>query len=68
MSVEVIINGDTFQFEQELSVVEILKELDIDVHRVVVEHNQQLIHQAQFQSQMVRASDQLELLEFVGGG
>lgn len=65
---EVIINGDTFQFEQELSVVEILKELDIDVHRVVVEHNQQLIHQAQFQSQMVRASDQLELLEFVGGG
>ena len=65
---EVIINGDTFQFEQELSVVEILKELNIDVHRVVVEHNQQLIHQAQFQSQMVRASDQLELLEFVGGG
>ena len=65
---EVIINGDTFHFEQELSIVAILKELEIDENRVVVEHNQQLIQQAQFHNQMVKSSDRLELLEFVGVG
>ena len=65
---EVIINGDTFHFEQELCIVAILKELEIDENRVVVEHNQQLIQQAQFHNQMVKASVRLELLEFIGGG
>ena len=63
-----IINGDLFTFEQEDSITSILESLELDPQRVVVEHNQSLIKQDDFDNQIVREYDRLELLEFVGGG
>ncbi|AGZ25306.1 MULTISPECIES: sulfur carrier protein ThiS [Staphylococcus] len=63
-----IINGDLFTFEHEDSITNILKSLELDPQRVVVEHNQSLIKQDDFDNQIVREDDRLELLEFVGGG
>ncbi|AGC89723.1 sulfur carrier protein ThiS [Staphylococcus warneri] len=63
-----IINGDLFTFEQEDSITSILESLELDPQRVVVEHNQSLIKQDDFDNQIVREDDRLELLEFVGGG
>ncbi|MEX2948970.1 sulfur carrier protein ThiS [Staphylococcus warneri] len=63
-----IINGDLFTFEHEDSITRILESLELDPQRVVVEHNQSLIKQNDFDNQMVREDDRLELLEFVGGG
>ncbi|MFB2004005.1 sulfur carrier protein ThiS [Staphylococcus aureus] len=63
-----IINGDLFTFEHEVSITRILESLELDPQRVVVEHNQSLIKQDDFDNQMVREDDRLELLEFVGGG
>ncbi|EEQ80875.1 MULTISPECIES: sulfur carrier protein ThiS [Staphylococcus] len=63
-----IINGDLFTFEHEDSITRILESLELDPQRVVVEHNQSLIKQDDFDNQMVREDDRLELLEFVGGG
>ncbi|MDK4213629.1 sulfur carrier protein ThiS [Staphylococcus warneri] len=63
-----IINGDLFTFEHEDSITSILESLELDPQRVVVEHNQSLIKQDDFDNQIVREDDRLELLEFVGGG
>ena len=63
-----IINGDLFTFEQEDSITSILESLELDPQRVVVEHNQSLIKQDDFDNQIVREDARLELLEFVGGG
>ncbi|MEJ7463149.1 sulfur carrier protein ThiS [Staphylococcus saprophyticus] len=63
-----IINGDLFTFEHEDSITNILKSLELDPQRVVVKHNQSLIKQDDFDNQIVREDDRLELLEFVGGG
>ncbi|NAZ94655.1 sulfur carrier protein ThiS [Vibrio toranzoniae] len=62
-----IINGDLFTFEQEDSITSILESLELDPQRVVVEHNQSLIKQDDFDNQIVREDDRLELLEFVVG-
>lgn len=63
-----IINGDTFTFDNELSIQGILDHLELDPKRVIAEHNQTLIQREDFQNQIVREDDRLELLEFVGGG
>ncbi|MDU9352620.1 sulfur carrier protein ThiS [Staphylococcus warneri] len=63
-----IINGNLFTFEHEDSITRILESLELDPQRVVVEHNQSLIKQDDFDNQIVREDDRLELLEFVGGG
>ncbi|AVQ35176.1 sulfur carrier protein ThiS [Staphylococcus kloosii] len=65
---EVMINGDTFKFGEQLTLLELLQQLEIDEQRVIVEHNSKLIKQDAFASQVVSANDKLELLEFVGGG
>ncbi|MBF7020160.1 sulfur carrier protein ThiS [Staphylococcus sp. 18_1_E_LY] len=65
---EVMINGDTFKFGEQLTLLEVLQQLEIDEQRVIVEHNSKLIKQDTFASQVVSANDKLELLEFVGGG
>lgn len=65
---EVMINGDTFEFGEQLTLLELLQQLEIDEQRVIVEHNSKLIKQDAFASQVVSANDKLELLEFVGGG
>lgn len=65
---EVMINGDTFEFGEQLTLLEVLQQLEIDEQRVIVEHNSKLIKQDAFASQVVSANDKLELLEFVGGG
>lgn len=65
---EVMINGDAFKFGEQLTLIELLQQLEIDEQRVIVEHNSKLIKQDAFASQVVSANDKLELLEFVGGG
>ena len=42
--------------------------LELDPERVIVEHNKTLIKQEDYHQHTVREDDQLELLEFVGGG
>ncbi|GAB1613513.1 MULTISPECIES: sulfur carrier protein ThiS [Mammaliicoccus] len=63
-----IINGDEFNFEQDLPVTEVLSSLELDQERIIVEFNGSLIKKENFNETIVRESDQLELLEFVGGG
>lgn len=65
---EVMINGDAFKFGEQLTLLDLLQQLEIDEQRVIVEHNSKLIKQDAFASQVVSANDKLELLEFVGGG
>ncbi|CAM4344758.1 sulfur carrier protein ThiS [Lacicoccus alkaliphilus] len=63
-----IINDETFTFEEDLTVSQLLAHMDIDADRVVVEHNGELIKKESFDSHIVKSDDRLELLEFVGGG
>lgn len=63
-----IINGDTFNFDSEQSITSVLESLELDPKRVIVEYNKTLIKEEDYDQHTVREDDQLELLEFVGGG
>ena len=63
-----IINGDAFNFDSEQSITSVIESLELDPKRVIVEHNKTLIKQEDYDQHTVREDDQLELLEFVGGG
>ncbi|MHC0552846.1 sulfur carrier protein ThiS [Salinicoccus sp. CNSTN-B1] len=62
------INGDPFTFDCEMTIEEVLASLELDVERIVVEYNDVLVKKKDFNEYIVRESDRLELLEFVGGG
>ena len=65
---EIILNGEPYQIEQPLSVVALLERLEIDARRVAVEHNLTIIKRHRFPEVVVSDGDQVEIVNFVGGG
>lgn len=62
------LNGDPHQFEQPLSVSALLAGLDIDARRVAVELNLTVVKKAAYDSAIVADGDEVEIVNFVGGG
>ena len=46
----------------------LLAELDIEPRRVAVEHNLAIVKRANYDSVIVREGDEIEIVNFVGGG
>jgi thiazole synthase len=66
--VSVTLNGKPRMVEDGLSLLELLKELDVAPSRVVIEHNREIRRKDDFAKTVVHAGDELELVYFVGGG
>jgi len=64
----ITLNGDRFELDQPLSVTALLARLDIDPRRVAVEHNLAIIRRQRFTDVILNEGDQVEIVNFVGGG
>jgi thiamine biosynthesis protein ThiS len=67
----IILNGDRHEIAgslEAISVSELLERLSIDARRVAVEHNLVVLKRAAFADTVVREGDQIEIVNFVGGG
>jgi thiamine biosynthesis protein ThiS len=63
-----MLNGDRFEVAGPLTVSELLSQLDIDGRRVAVEHNLIVLKRDAFGGAVIREGDQIEIVNFVGGG
>jgi len=66
--VQITLNGDRFELSGPLTVTDLLAQLSIDARRVAVEHNQVVVKRAAFETTEIREGDQVEIVNFVGGG
>jgi thiamine biosynthesis protein ThiS len=66
--VTITLNGDPYDLSGPLTVSELLARLDIDARRVAVEHNLIVLKRAAFDDTTINAGDQVEIVNFVGGG
>ena len=66
--VTITLNGEPFELEQPLSVIDLLARLDIDPRRVAVEHNLTILKRHTFTTVVVGEGDRLEIVNAVGGG
>jgi sulfur carrier protein len=64
----ITLNGSPFEIAAPLTVAELLVRLEIDPRRVAVEHNLVIVKRATFEQTVVREGDQVEIVNFVGGG
>ena len=64
----ITLNGDAHELAGPLTVTELLVRLDIDPRRVAVEQNLVVLKRDQFDLAMVREGDEIEIVNFVGGG
>jgi sulfur carrier protein len=64
---DVVINGEPKNVTSG-TLLELLKELDLDPRAVVVEHNRKIVRRAGLGGATVQEGDAIELVHFVGGG
>ncbi|MYH30061.1 MAG: sulfur carrier protein ThiS [Acidobacteria bacterium] len=64
----ILLNGESFETDGPLSVSRLLAGLDVDPRRVAVEHNRHVIKKAAYGITVVREGDEVEVVNFVGGG
>lgn len=62
------LNGEAFDTPGPLSVTRLLAALDVDPRRVAVEHNRLVVRKTAYDSTVVAAGDEVEVVNFVGGG
>ena len=64
----ITLNGDRREIAEPLSVSQLLQQLDIDARRVAVELNLTVIKKGLYDSSIVKDGDEVEIVNFVGGG
>ena len=62
------LNGDPYEATGPLTVSELLAHLQIDPRRVAVEHNLVVLKRPAFESTTIHEGDEVEIVNFVGGG
>lgn len=62
------LNGDAYGIHAPLTVSALLTRLGIDSRRVAVERNLTVVRRAQYDQTLVVDGDEIEIVNFVGGG
>jgi thiamine biosynthesis protein ThiS len=66
--VTITLNGDPYEVPGPLSIGQLLARLKIDARRVAVEHNLIVLKRATYDQVLIKEGDQVEVVNFVGGG
>jgi sulfur carrier protein len=67
-AMKIMLNGEPFDVAGPMSVTALLALLEIDPRRVAVEHNLTVVKRSAYDATQVRDGDQIEIVNFVGGG
>ena len=68
VSLRITLNGEPYDLDEPLSVADLLARLSIDPRRVAVEHNLVILKRPRFGETLIQEGDQVEIVNFVGGG
>ena len=64
----ITVNGETCEFEEPATIVDLLHHLQLDPKLVAVEVNRQLVPRTRHAEHHLSAGDVLEIVTLVGGG
>lgn len=64
----ITVNGKPFETAEGKNILQLIERLNLDVNRVVVELNREIIPRSSFSKVTLKSDDRVEVLNFVGGG
>lgn len=63
-----IINGEEMKLPENVTVLEMLKSLNINAEKVVVEVDMEIVDKSQYSMKKLGEDSKVEIIRFVGGG
>ena len=64
----ITLNGEPFSAPESLTITDLLARLEIDPRRVAVERNIVVVKRAAYDTTEIVEGDEIEIVNFVGGG
>ena len=62
------VNGESRQVREQINVTDLLRDLKLNVERVAVEINLEILDRRHFDARTLQEGDRIEILSFIGGG
>jgi thiamine biosynthesis protein ThiS len=62
------LNGEPREFDAPMTVASLVERLGLDVRKIAVERNLEIVPRSTYASVALRDGDRLEIVNFVGGG
>lgn len=62
------VNGKEIEFKENYRVIDLLHEYNLNEKKVVVEINQEIMEESEFDFYTLKKEDVVEIISFVGGG
>ena len=66
--VVITVNGEKREAPSGTTVLDLLRELGLDAGRVAIERNREILPRTRWSDSAIKADDQFEIVQFVGGG
>lgn len=67
-SVTLTVNGESRDFAAPLSVTQLLAVIGLEMRKVAVELNEEIVPRSRYRETALSTGDQIEIVHFIGGG
>ena len=68
MQIEILVNGETKQIPQGLTIEQLVNSLELVSQRLAIEYNRKILKRENWPYQLISEGDRIEIVHFVGGG
>ena len=65
---KITLNGATQNLHEELSITELVRDLQLDPRKIAIERNLCIVPANEYEETYLQEGDVLEVVEFIGGG
>jgi thiamine biosynthesis protein ThiS len=66
--IAISVNGETREIPAPATVADLLARIGLDIRKVAVERNLEIVPRSIYGTTLLAAGDQLEIVHFIGGG
>lgn len=67
-NIKIFLNGDTKEIKQNLTLTDLLKDLEITSKHIAIELNDEVVFKSDWNSRILVNEDKLEVVKAIGGG
>ena len=65
---EITLNGEKITLETGSNIVNLIDKLDLNVDKLAIERNLEIVPKSKFAMTIIEEGDKLEIVHFIGGG
>jgi thiamine biosynthesis protein ThiS len=65
---KIFLNGEEKTIRPKMTIAELISELELDVKKIAIEKDLQIINQSEFSTVVLDEGARIEIVHFIGGG